>query len=253
MEASAIRALVTGGTSGLGRATAEAIVAAGGRAAILGRSAERGQEVVRALGPSAIFTPADIVREEEVQTALDHAVDAFGGLNVLVNCAGITTAARVLRSAGPADLEGFAHVVQVNLVGTFNCIRLAAAVIARSSPLTDGERGVVVNTASIAAFDGQVGQTAYAASKGGIAAMTLPLARELGALGIRVVTVAPGIFETPMLGQVPESVRAALSERTPFPKRSGAPEEYAAFVLHVIENRMLNGQTVRLDGALRMS
>jgi NAD(P)-dependent dehydrogenase (short-subunit alcohol dehydrogenase family) len=252
MEACAVRALVTGGTSGLGRAAAAAIVGRGGRAALLGRSAERGEAAARSLGPGAVFTQADIVREDEVRAALERAEDAFGGLNVLVNCAGITTAAKVLRRGGPAGLEDFARVVEVNLIGTFNVIRLAAAVLARSAPLEGGERGVVVNTASIAAFDGQVGQTAYAAAKGGIVAMTLPLARELAELGIRVVTIAPGIFETPMLARVPEAVRSELCVQTPFPRRFGAPEEFAAFVLHVVENPMLNGVTVRLDGALRM-
>ncbi|HEY4027435.1 MAG TPA: SDR family NAD(P)-dependent oxidoreductase [Candidatus Dormibacteraeota bacterium] len=253
MELARVRALVTGGTSGLGRATAAAIVAAGGTVAILGRDARRGDDAVRDLGPRAVFTPADIVDPDQVQAALSRAVDAFGEVNVLVNCAGISAAGRVLRRSGPGRLEDFARVVNVNLVGTFNCVRLAAATMARTSELCDGERGVVLNTASIAAFEGQLGQTAYAAAKGGIVAMTLPLARELGELGIRVVTIAPGIFDTPMLHAVPEPVRAELSALTPFPKRFGEAAEYAALVLHVIQNRMLNGETIRLDGALRMT
>jgi NAD(P)-dependent dehydrogenase (short-subunit alcohol dehydrogenase family) len=253
MELARVRALVTGGTSGLGRATAAAIVGRGGAVAVLGRDAERGEEVAGALGPRAVFTPADVVDEEQVRAALATAVEALGEVNVLVNCAGATTAGRVLRRSGPGRLDEFARIVQVNLVGTFNCVRLAAAVMAETARPHDGERGVVVNTASIAAFDGQVGQTAYAASKGGIVAMTLPMARELGELGIRVVTVAPGIFETPMLGTLPEPVRAALCAQMPFPRRFGDAGEYAALVLHIIENRMLNGETIRLDGALRMA
>jgi 3-hydroxyacyl-CoA dehydrogenase / 3-hydroxy-2-methylbutyryl-CoA dehydrogenase len=253
MQLGEVRALVTGGTSGLGRATAAALVAAGARVAILGRDPERGGRVARELGPEVIFVQADVVDTDSVQAGLERVTGAFGCLNTLVNCAGTGIIARVLGRQGPADLAGFARVVQVNLIGTFNVLRLAASLMARVTPLQpDGERGVIVNTASIAAQEAQIGQAAYAASKGGIVSMTLPIARELAALGIRVITIAPGLFDTPMIGPLPEAVRASLRDQTPFPKRFGQPQEYAALVLHVIENRMLNGETIRLDGGLRM-
>src|SRR6059058_3379710 len=242
MELSTVKAVITGGASGLGRATATRLVAEGARV-----------DVAKALGPVAAFTPADVTSAEEVTAALEAAARHCGGLNVLVNCAGISTAMKTVGKAGPAKLEEFSRVIQVNLIGTFNCIRLAASHMAKNAPTTEGERGVVVNTASVAAFDGQIGQAAYSASKGGIVGMTLPVARDLAELGIRVVTIAPGIFETPLLGTLPEPVRASLAAQVPFPKRLGRPDEYAALALHIIGNVMLNAETIRLDGAIRMA
>jgi NAD(P)-dependent dehydrogenase (short-subunit alcohol dehydrogenase family) len=252
MELSTVKAVVTGGASGLGRATAARLVAAGARVALLDRSASAGEEVAKSLGPAAAFTPGDVTSADAVTAALDAAVAHCGGLNVLVNCAGIGTAMKTLGKSGPAKLEEFTRVIQVNLIGTFNCIRLAAPHMAKSTPGAHGERGVVINTASVAAFDGQIGQAAYSASKGGIVGMTLPVARDLAELGIRVMTIAPGIFETPLLGTLPEPVRASLAQQVPFPKRLGQPDEYAALAVHIIENGMLNGETIRLDGAIRM-
>ena len=253
MELRNVNAVVTGGASGLGRATAERLVAAGGRVALLDRPASAGADVAKTLGPSALFTAADVTRAEDVDAALNTAVSRFGSLNVLVNCAGIGTAMKTVGKAGPAKLEEFSRVIQVNLIGTFNCIRLAASHMAKNAPTTEGERGVVVNTASVAAFDGQIGQAAYSASKGGIVGMTLPVARDLAELGIRVVTIAPGIFDTPLLGTLPEPVRQSLAKQVPFPQRLGRAGEFAALVCHIVENAMLNGETIRLDGAIRMA
>ena len=244
--------IVTGGASGLGHAAAEAIVAAGGRVVLLDVS-EAGREAARALGSNARFALADVTSEADVQAAVDLAVTSFTQLDGVVNAAGIGPAAKVLGRNGPHPLDLFERTVRVNLVGTFNVIRLAAAAIARNTPGDTGERGVIVNTASIAAFDGQIGQPAYAASKGGIVALTLPVAREFAALGIRVVTVAPGIFDTPLLAGLPEPARVSLGQQVPFPSRLGRPSEYAALVRHIIENEMLNGEVIRLDGALRMA
>ena len=252
MELRNVNAVVTGGASGLGRATAERLAAAGGHVALLDRAASAGADVAKTLGPSALFTPADVTRAEDVDAALNTAVSRFGALNVLVNCAGIGTAMKTVGKAGPAKLEEFSRVIQVNLIGTFNCIRLAAAIMAKGAPGPDGERGVVVNTASVAAFDGQTGQIAYSASKGGIVGMTLPAARDLAPVGIRVLTIAPGTMDTPLLGQLPEEGRQALAANIPFPKRLGRPEDFAALVEHLVENDYLNGETIRLDGALRM-
>jgi NAD(P)-dependent dehydrogenase (short-subunit alcohol dehydrogenase family) len=253
MELRSVTAIVTGGASGLGRATVERLVAAGARVAILDRPASAGTDVARALGGAALFTPADVTSAEEVEGAVRTAGEGLGAPNVLVNCAGIGTAMKTLGRSGPAKLEEFSRVIQVNLIGTFNCIRLVAAAMARNAPSGDGERGVIVNTASVAAFDGQIGQAAYSASKGGIVGMTLPIARDLAELGIRVVTIAPGIFDTPMLSILSEPVRVSLAQQVPFPKRFGRPDEFAALVTHVIENSMLNGETIRLDGAIRMA
>ncbi len=253
MDLQSVKAVVTGGASGLGRATVERIVAAGGAAAILDLPSSAGADVAKGLGARAAFTPADVTSGPEVQAALDAARAAMGGLNVLVNCAGIGTAMKTLGKHGPARLEDFTRVVTVNLIGTFNCIRLAAALMAQNPPTADGERGVIVNTASVAAFDGQIGQAAYSASKGGIVGMTLPIARDLAELGIRVVTIAPGIFDTPLLGTLPEPVRASLARQVPFPSRLGRPEEFAALALHIVQNAMLNAETIRLDGAIRMA
>ena len=253
MELRNVNAVVTGGASGLGRATAERLVQAGGRVTLLDRPASAGADVAKTLGPSALFTPADVTSAEEVDAALNTAVSRFGVLNVLVNCAGIGTAMKTVGKAGPAKLVEFTRVIQVNLIGTFNCIRLAAAIMAKGEAGPDGERGVVVNTASVAAFDGQIGQAAYSASKGGIVGMTLPVARDLAELGIRVVTIAPGIFDTPLLGTLPEPVRQSLAKQVPFPQRLGRASEFAALACHIIENAMLNGETIRLDGAIRMA
>jgi 3-hydroxyacyl-CoA dehydrogenase/3-hydroxy-2-methylbutyryl-CoA dehydrogenase len=245
-------AVVTGGASGLGRATAERLVAGGGRVALVDRRASAGAEVARQLGPNALFAAADVTSADEVAAALDQTRERFGGVHVLVNCAGIGLAQRTVGKQGPARLDDFVRVVQVNLIGTFNCIRLAATAMAANAPTADGERGVIINTASVAAFDGQIGQAAYAASKGGIVGLTLPVARDLAELGIRVVTIAPGLFDTPLLASLPEPVRASLAKQVPFPSRLGRPAEYAALALQIIENAMLNGETIRLDGAIRM-
>jgi len=251
MELRSVNAVVTGGASGLGRATAARIAAAGGRVAILDLPASAGADVAKSLN-GAHFFPADVTSASEVGAALEGARERLGGLNVLVNCAGIGTAMKTVGKNGPARLEDFTRVINVNLIGTFNCIRLAAALMAGNDPGPDGERGVVVNTASVAAFDGQIGQAAYSASKGGIVGMTLPVARDLAELGIRVVTIAPGIFDTPLLATLPEPVRQSLARQVPFPQRLGRADEYAALACHIIENGMLNGETIRLDGAIRM-
>ena len=245
--------IVTGGASGLGRACAEALVAAGGHAVLLDVNAETGQAAEQALGERSAFARADVTSEAEVQAAIDLAVSRFGGLHGVVNAAGIGPAAKVLGRNGPHALDLFETTVKVNLVGTFNVIRLAAAVMATNAPEDSGERGVIVNTASIAAYDGQIGQPAYAASKGGIVGMTLPIAREFAQIGIRVVTIAPGIFDTPLLAGLPEAARVSLGQQVPFPSRLGRPAEYAALARHIVENEMLNGEVIRLDGALRMA
>jgi NAD(P)-dependent dehydrogenase (short-subunit alcohol dehydrogenase family) len=245
--------IITGGASGLGRAAAEAIVAAGGSVVLLDVNAEAGKATEAAIGGKARFAQADVTSEEHVKAAVDLAVSTFGALHGVVNAAGIGPAAKVLGKNGPHPLELFEKTVRVNLVGTFNVIRLAAARMSQNAPDSNGERGVIINTASIAAFDGQIGQPAYAASKGGIVALTLPVAREFASLGIRVVTIAPGIFDTPLLAALPEAARVSLGQQVPFPSRLGRPAEYAALARHIIENEMLNGEVIRLDGALRMA
>jgi NAD(P)-dependent dehydrogenase (short-subunit alcohol dehydrogenase family) len=245
--------IVTGGASGLGRAAAEAILGAGGNAVLLDVNAETGQAAERALGAKARFAQADVTSEEQVKAAVDLAVSAFGNLYGVVNAAGIGPAAKVLGKNGPHSLDLFEKTIRINLVGTFNVIRLAAAQMARNAPLETGERGVIINTASIAAFDGQIGQPAYAASKGGIVGLTLPVAREFAGIGIRCVTIAPGIFDTPLLAALPEAARVSLGQQVPFPSRLGRPAEYAALARHIIENEMLNGEVIRIDGALRMA
>lgn len=245
--------IVTGGASGLGRAVVEAVVAAGGRAVILDVNAETGHAAAQTLGSTVRFAQADVTSEEQVKAAVDLAVKEFGGLHGVVNAAGIGPAAKVLGKNGPHALDLFEKTIRINLVGTFNVIRLAAAVISQNAPEGSGERGVIINTASIAAFDGQIGQPAYAASKGGIVGMTLPIAREFAPLGIRVVTIAPGIFDTPLLAALPEAARVSLGQQVPFPSRLGQPREYAALARHIIENEMMNGEVIRLDGALRMA
>jgi NAD(P)-dependent dehydrogenase (short-subunit alcohol dehydrogenase family) len=245
--------IVTGGASGLGRASAETILAAGGRVVLLDVNADAGKAAEQTLGSNARFAQADVTSEEQVNAAIGLASSAFGGLHGVVNAAGIGPAAKVLGRNGPHALDLFEKTIRVNLVGTFNVIRLAAVVLTQNSPDASGERGVIVNTASIAAFDGQIGQPAYAASKGGIVGMTLPIAREFAGAGIRVVTIAPGIFDTPLLAGLPEPARVSLGQQVPFPSRLGRPSEYGALVRHIIENEMLNGEVIRLDGALRMA
>lgn len=244
--------LVTGGASGLGAATARALASAGARVVIADLARAAGEALAAELGASARFAPTDVTSEADGQAAMALARAAFGGLHGLVNCAGVAPSERVLGRAGPHGLESFARTVAINLIGTFNMIRLAAALIAENRPDEGGERGVIVNTASIAAYDGQIGQAAYAASKAGVAGLTLPVARELARAGIRVVTIAPGIFATPMMAAMPKDIQDALGATVPFPPRLGDPAEFAALVLHICANTMLNGEVIRLDGALRM-
>ncbi|MCS6924341.1 MAG: 3-hydroxyacyl-CoA dehydrogenase [Candidatus Binatia bacterium] len=254
MEIHGIVAVVTGGGSGLGEATARSLVAKGAKVAVLDLGSSKGAIVAQDLGPNALFVEADVTNDEQVAAAIRRTVEAFGALHVAVNCAGIATAGRTIDKDGqPLDMTPFRRTIEVNLIGTFNVIRLAAAQMVKNLPNADGERGVVINTASVAAFEGQIGQAAYAASKGGVVGMTLPIARDLARDGIRCCTIAPGIFETPMLMGLPESARKALGASVPFPQRLGRPAEYAALVCHIIENPMLNGETIRLDGAIRMA
>ena len=245
--------LVSGGGSGLGAATARRLVADGARVVLADRAEEAGSALAAELGAAACFQRADVTDEAAVQAAVDAALETFGGLHGAVNCAGIVHGARVLdREGEPHALEAFRRTVEVNLVGSFNVLRLAARAMAANQPDPHGERGVVVNTASVAAFDGQIGQAAYAASKAGVAGMTLPLARDLAGRGIRVMAIAPGTFETPMMAGLPEDVRESLGRQTPFPPRLGRPEEFAALVACIVGNPMLNGEVIRLDGAIRM-
>jgi NAD(P)-dependent dehydrogenase (short-subunit alcohol dehydrogenase family) len=252
MQIAGSKTVITGGASGLGRATAERLHAAGGAVVLVDLPRSPGKDVAADLGDRALFAPADVTNPEEVTAALAAAVARFGSVQGLVNCAGIATADKTFGKRGPADLAAFARTIQINLIGTFNCIRLAAAQMSKNQPNHEGERGVIVNTASVAAFDGQIGQAAYSASKGGVVGMTLPIARDLAELGIRVCTIAPGIFETPMLAGLPEPARVSLGKQVPFPPRLGRPAEYAALAAHIFENAMLNGETIRLDGAIRM-
>jgi NAD(P)-dependent dehydrogenase (short-subunit alcohol dehydrogenase family) len=245
--------LVTGGASGLGAATARLLVSEGGSVVIADTNRAAGEALAAELGPSARFALTDVTSEPDAQAAIDLALSAFGHLHSLVNCAGVAPSERVVGREGPHRLETFARTVSINLIGTFNMIRVAAAAIAKEPPGYDGERGVIVNSASIAAYDGQIGQAAYAASKGGVVALTLPIARELARFGIRVVTIAPGVFATPMVADFSPEVQDALAKSVPFPARLGQPAEFAALVQHICENPMLNGETIRLDGALRMA
>ncbi|MGF1471425.1 MAG: SDR family NAD(P)-dependent oxidoreductase [Rubrobacteraceae bacterium] len=245
--------LVAGGGSGLGAATARGLAEAGAKVLIADLDPEAGETLAAELGETARFVETDVTDEKSAHAAVDAAVHGLGGLHGVINCAGIAVGEKVLGKNGPHELESFAKVLRVNLVGTFNVIRLAAAVMKWNEPVGSGERGVIVNTASVAAFEGQIGQVAYAASKGGVVSMTLPVARELASYGIRVVTIAPGIFDTPMMAGLPEETRKSLGEQVPFPSRLGSPEEYAALARHAIENEMLNGEVIRLDGAIRMT
>jgi NAD(P)-dependent dehydrogenase (short-subunit alcohol dehydrogenase family) len=245
-------ALVAGGASGLGAATARALHAAGASVVIADLNPDKGQALADELGERARFVEANVTDSDQVSAAVDAAAEAEGGLRISVCCAGIGWAQRTASKDGPHDLQLFSNVVQVNLIGTFNVLRLAAAAMNANEADDEGERGVCVNTASIAAFDGQIGQVAYSASKGGIVGLTLPAARDMASRGIRVVTVAPGLFDTPLLGALPQEARDQLGATMPFPSRLGQPDEYAALVEHIVENQMLNGETIRLDGALRM-
>jgi NAD(P)-dependent dehydrogenase (short-subunit alcohol dehydrogenase family) len=253
MEIRGSPALVTGGGSGLGEATARALAARGARVGILDLERSNGAAIAGELGSEALFLPADVTEEAGVAAAVERVTAEFGPLRIVVSCAGIGTPGRVVDKKGePLDLGSFRRVIEVNLIGTFNVLRLAAARMQGNEPNAAGERGVVVNTASIAAYEGQIGQAAYAASKGGVVGLTLPVARDLAASGIRVCTIAPGLFATPMLMGLPEPAREALAASIPFPPRLGDPSEYAALACHIAENPMLNGEVIRLDGALRM-
>jgi NAD(P)-dependent dehydrogenase (short-subunit alcohol dehydrogenase family) len=244
--------IVTGGASGLGEATVRKLHSQGARVTIADVNSDLGRSLEADLKPGALFIETDVKDETSVQHTVDRAIQQHGGLHILVNCAGIAIAGKVLGKEGPHDLGRFTEVIEVNLIGTFNTLRLAAAAMAGNQPDGEGERGVIINTASVAALEGQIGQAAYAASKGGVVGLTLPAARELARQGIRVVTIAPGTFDTPLLAGLPEKARASLAEQVPFPSRLGRPEEFALLAQHIVENVMLNGETIRLDGALRM-
>lgn len=251
MDISGQTAIVTGGGSGLGEATARALAARGARVAVLDLGLERAEATARAIGGIAV--QCDVSSAESAEAAIAAATGAFGPARILVNCAGIAVGAKTVGKDGPHPLDLYRKVIEVNLIGTFNMIRLMADAAGRLEPLSGGERGVIVNTASVAAFDGQIGQAAYSASKGGVVGMTLPVARDLARSGIRVVTIAPGIFKTPMMAGMPQEVQDSLGAAVPFPPRLGEPSEYAALAVHIVENQMLNGETIRLDGAIRMA
>ncbi len=244
---------VTGGGSGLGAATARMLAENGANALLADVDEEGGEHTAAEIGGRASFVRTDVTDEGSVGAGLDAALEIFGSLNGVVNCAGIGPAAKVVGKKGVHDLGLFQKTIQINLIGTFNVIRLAAVKLSENEPNEGGERGVIVNTASVAAYDGQIGQAAYAASKGGVVALTLPVARELASNGIRVMTIAPGLFETPMLAALPEEAKDSLGKQVPFPSRLGRPEEYAALAKHIIENAMLNGEVIRLDGSIRMA
>jgi NAD(P)-dependent dehydrogenase (short-subunit alcohol dehydrogenase family) len=251
MHPSGYAALVTGGGSGLGRATAAKLAALGAKVAILDINVEAAKEVAAKIGGIAIA--CDVADPDQTAGAIAQARDRFGPARILINCAGIAPARRVVGRDGPMPLEDFVRAINVNLIGTFNAIRLAAHAMSTLDPLEDGERGVIVSTASVAAYDGQIGQAAYSASKGGVVSMMLPIARELSQFGIRLCAIAPGIFNTPMVSGMPEEVQQSLAASIPFPKALGSPEQYADLALHIIENRYLNGEVIRLDGAVRLA
>ncbi|AET69401.1 dehydrogenase of unknown specificity, short-chain alcohol dehydrogenase like protein [Desulfosporosinus orientis DSM 765] len=252
MDMKQVVALVTGGASGLGEATIRRIINDGGKAMILDLAVERGEKLAAELGGRALFHKTDVCSTESVQEALEHAVKEFGFVNLVVNCAGIGVAEKVIGKKGPHSLDSFSKTIQINLIGSFNIIRLTAEYLVKNEPNAGSERGVIISTASVAAYEGQIGQAAYSASKGGIVGMTLPIAREMATHGIRVMTIAPGLFETPMFDSLPEEARKSLGAMTPFPSRLGYPEEFALLVKSIVENPMLNGTTIRLDGAIRM-
>ncbi|WP_175988512.1 3-hydroxyacyl-CoA dehydrogenase [Bacillus sp. Marseille-Q1617] len=245
-------AIVTGGASGLGEATVRNLIEKGAKAFILDTNEEKGRMLKQELGDRVGFRSTDVTNEKDVESALMNAIDSFGSINMVVNCAGIAPPSKVVGRKGVHSLERFSKVIQINLIGTFNVIRLAAQKMQSNQENEYGERGLIINTASVAAFDGQIGQAAYSASKAGVAGMTLPIARELARDGIRVMTIAPGLFHTPMFDSLPEEARTSLGKSVPFPQRLGYPSEYAQLVEAIIENPMLNGETIRLDGAIRM-
>ena len=245
-------ALVTGGASGLGEASILELVKNGAKAVIFDVDAEKGEQLAANIGANALFVKTDITSETDVRQAIQKAIDAFGKINVVINCAGVVNPGKLIGRKGPLPLEAFNKVLQINLVGTLNVIRLAVEQMMNNMPGEEGERGVIINTASVAAFEGQIGQVAYSASKAGIVGMTLPIAREISDYGIRIVTIAPGIFETPMMAGLPPAVKEDMAKTVPFPRRLGKPGEFAKTALHIIENIMLNGCCIRLDGALRM-
>lgn len=251
MKPQGVGAIVTGAGSGLGRATAEMLANAGAKVVVFDLNAEAAAKAASEIGGVAVA--GDVANEEDADRAVDAAVEAFGDLRILVNCAGIGTAGRIVGREGPMPLADFERTIRVNLIGSFNMLRVASARMSMQEPLEDGERGVIVSTASVAAFDGQIGQSAYAASKGGIVSMALPAARELARFGIRVNTIAPGIFLTPLLETLPEEVQTSLGASIPFPSRLGKPAEFADLVRFMVENRYINGEVVRLDGAIRMA
>jgi len=252
VDLSIARAVVSGGASGLGYATAKRVVDAGGYAVLLDVNSDQGEPSAASLGTRARFIQTDVSNEAAVRAAMQAANEFMGGITLAVNCAGIATAGRTLGREGPWPTENFNRVIQVNLVGTYNVTKEAAAIMQRNEPEPSGERGVIISTASIAAFEGQIGQAAYSASKGGVVAMMLPLAREFAQFGIRVNTIAPGIFKTPMMAGMPEEVQESLGKQVPFPPRLGLPEEYADTVAFIYGNTMVNGETIRVDGAIRM-
>ena len=245
--------IVTGGASGLGGATVRMVVEAGGNVVIADLKEAEGQALAKELGAKAKFVRTDVTDEASAKSAVAAAIAAFGAVDGLVNCAGIVYGEKIVGKEGPHSLAGFVRTININLIGTFNMLRLAAEAMAKNTPNEEGERGVIVNTASVAAFDGQIGQAAYSASKAGVAGMTLPMARELARSGIRVMTIAPGLFQTPMAEQIPPEIAEALAKMVPFPSRLGRPPEFAALVRAIVENVMLNGEVIRLDGAIRMA
>jgi len=246
-------AVITGGASGLGEATLRSFVNDGAKVAIFDFDDKRGSQIADELGDAVIFCKTDVSDEKSVQNAINKTVETFGGIQIAVNCAGVGPAAKVLSKNGPLSISDFNRTIQINLIGTMNVIRLAAEQMMKTTPNADGEKGVVINTASVAAFEGQIGQAAYTASKAGVVGMTLPIAREFADYGIRVLTIAPGLFETPMLAGLPEKAQKALANMVPFPKRLGKPSEYAMLAKHIVENPVLNGETIRLDSAIRMA
>ena len=252
MEISNKVALITGGASGLGLSTAKTLVESGAKVMLLDLNEDNAKAAVESLGGDSSYIIANVTEEESVQNAIDETVKKFGEINIVVNCAGIGSASKTVGRDGAHPLDYFKTVVDINLNGTFNVLRLAAVQMGNNEPNSDGECGVIINTASVAAYDGQIGQAAYSASKGGVVGMTLPIARDLARMGIRINTIAPGIFDTPLMAMAPDTVRNPLIEMTQFPKRLGIPTEYAALTKHIIENAFLNGETIRLDGAIRM-
>ncbi len=245
--------LISGGASGLGAATARLLASDGGKIVIADLNADAGKGLVEEIGANAAFVECDVTKADDVQAAVETALSKYGAIHGGISCAGTGAAMRTVTKAGPHDIDAFSRIIEINLIGTFNVIRLAANAMATNEPGEDGDRGVLINTASVAAFDGQIGQAAYSASKGGIVGMTLPVARDLAGLAIRCVTIAPGLFNTPLLAALPDDVKAALGASVPYPKRLGHPEEYASLAKQIVENNMLNGETIRLDGAIRMA